>query len=237
MTKVCPKCGEEKEIKEYGVSLSKKSGLKSRCKKCLSIDKKLANSRNGENIKIYKRAYYKKKKQEKDKLNPTKPKVIACPEFKVCKKCNKDKSIGEFAKCSEYRHGVLNNCKECMSEYIKAYKKQNKEKVKGYKMSDNEREYNISYRKLYISKLKNGYVRGIAKGRFGDDAIIGDVLEIIRNSILIKRIKKAISDSSDSKICSKCKQLKNKDMFLMQKNGTYRSCCNLCKNEYKRNHK
>jgi hypothetical protein len=52
-------------------------------------------------------------------------------QFKICSKCKKLLSISEFNKNKKYIDGLTSYCKNCMKEYGKIYRFENKEKIKG----------------------------------------------------------------------------------------------------------
>lgn len=63
--------------------------------------------------------------------------------MKICKKCNAQKSLDEFPKCSRNKDGLHSNCKPCINLINKVYRDSNKEAFNA-----NRRQYykdNIEY--------------------------------------------------------------------------------------------
>lgn len=63
MTKVCTKCGVEKELSEYGKKKSGKNGIASKCKSCYKEYYKEYNKNNKEHIKENRKEYRKNNKE------------------------------------------------------------------------------------------------------------------------------------------------------------------------------
>lgn len=57
-TKICSKCGIDKELSEFGKDKSKKSGYKSQCKKCVYEREKVYKIKNSNLISLKRRKYY-----------------------------------------------------------------------------------------------------------------------------------------------------------------------------------
>lgn len=79
---------------------------------------------------------------------------------RICKKCNKEKSINKFPKRSDSQHR-RHECRDCISEWQRNYRKENKEKIKllsakwNYNISEKEAEklYNITNCQICNKKL------------------------------------------------------------------------------------
>lgn len=63
---------------------------------------------------------------------------------KVCKKCEKEKSLDEFSKCKAYKDGKQPYCKACNKKHNDKYNEKN-------------REYFKEYTKQYIAENKEHY--------------------------------------------------------------------------------
>lgn len=50
--------------------------------------------------------------------------------MKICSKCNKEKTLGEFNKRKAAKDGLLSNCKECQTEYTRRHYSSNKDYYK-----------------------------------------------------------------------------------------------------------
>ena len=94
----------------------------------------------------YKKAYYEANKKPKIDNKP-----VAKDGYKFCTKCGEEKHLEAFYKGSQ--------CKECVAEYTREYKKQNKEKQVEYsrKYQQENKEKIAKYKKeLYQSKKEIG---------------------------------------------------------------------------------
>jgi hypothetical protein len=79
---------------------------------------------------------------------------------KICKKCNVLKNIDSFSKQKTNKDGYKNNCKKCIAEYGKKYRKQNLEKER--ERVNNYYKQNKLKRLEYFSEnrdKKNEYAR------------------------------------------------------------------------------
>lgn len=63
-TKVCSKCGEEKNISEFYKRKDNKDGYRNDCKKCLNQKCEIYRENNPEKLKKYKQEYFKKNKEK-----------------------------------------------------------------------------------------------------------------------------------------------------------------------------
>jgi hypothetical protein len=91
-TKICTKCGVEKDVGEFCKDKHKKSGVVSHCKEC-------------------KRKEYWADSSKKHRVN------YDCePGLKICHKCGSKKSISEFGKNKSNKDGFSHTCKECLKE-------------------------------------------------------------------------------------------------------------------------
>jgi len=48
----------------------------------------------------------------------------------ICNKCNLEKDLELFSKSAKYKNGRRNTCKQCHSDYMVSYYKNNPDKVK-----------------------------------------------------------------------------------------------------------
>lgn len=71
--------------------------------------------------------------------------------MKQCTKCKKQKDIFKFSKNKSQKDGYCGWCKSCISDYLKNYGKDKKEKRKKYM-----KEYNKKY-KIFLQKQKKEY--------------------------------------------------------------------------------
>jgi hypothetical protein len=86
-TKVCSRCHEEKPKTEFGIRSDRKSGIQSCCKDC-----------------EHKRKYPNSERRIKQ---------ICKDGFKICPHCGKEKSLDEFHKRNDRKHGFTAWCREC----------------------------------------------------------------------------------------------------------------------------
>ena len=89
MTKVCSKCGVEKDIEEFGKDSSKSTGVHSQCKAC------------AKEARIYRRLHPKAHRPE--------PK----DGHKYCTKCGEEKPFSEFTPSKVTKSGYGSWCKKC----------------------------------------------------------------------------------------------------------------------------
>jgi len=125
ITKVCSKCGVEKDASDFGRWSVSKDGLAPKCKLC-------------------KREYdreYNKQRENIPKLN-----ILS----KICSKCKLEKDKSEFPKNANTKTGLYAWCRCCQEQYNKKYKLEHKAEIKvqrrEYKATHKEeiREYNKS---------------------------------------------------------------------------------------------
>jgi len=73
-TKVCTKCGKDKDIEDFGVKSSAKDGRKSRCKECRNEDNRTYRHATPEKQKAREQAY---RKNNRDKVRKAKREYVA----------------------------------------------------------------------------------------------------------------------------------------------------------------
>lgn len=111
MEKRCTKCGETKDISEFGVDNKAKDGHFYWCRECAK-----ANSRK----------YYYANSNPKNRISE-KP-CTKCGE-KCCTKCGETKDIGEFGVDNKAKDGLFGWCKECARADKRRYYRENREKM------------------------------------------------------------------------------------------------------------
>lgn len=115
-TKICSKCGEEKDINEFRKNkYNKNDGYRLECKDC---------------SKKYLRENYEKNKELK--------KIVI--ETKICSKCEIEKEINQFFKDKYKRSGYRSICKECSRLYCLENEESRKKWHKEHKVERNIRE-------------------------------------------------------------------------------------------------
>lgn len=116
-TKVCSKCGEEKDIDEFSNNKSRRDGKLEQCKECARM--------------------YQIELRKTIKLNNlTNPPEH--PEKIKCSCCKQEKSTSEFYSDFSRKLGVSNKCKECSKILGKSRYEKTSEYVK-----QRQREYNL----------------------------------------------------------------------------------------------
>jgi hypothetical protein len=128
--KVCIKCGEDKPISEYYIRNKKTMNYYTRCKNCLSGQKKIYYEKNKESVKNRVKNY-----RELNKVNVKEREK----EYR-----NKNK---EKIKLYKKNYKLLN--KEILKEKNKEYRNRNKTLIKNYKENNKE----------ILRKKNNEYVR------------------------------------------------------------------------------
>lgn len=73
--------------------------------------------------------------------------------MKRCCKCGVEKHESEFSHDRQRKDGYQSWCKECRQEYIKVYRKENKEKISEYLRENKKRQ--LEYQKVHYRKNKD----------------------------------------------------------------------------------
>ena len=147
-TKVCKKCGIEKELNEFQKDRTRKSGYRTPCKVCISSRKKLRKEgrkegREESQIVIEKIVIEGIEYIGELKTNVANTNYLEVSNFivaKVCSKCNCWKTIEEgFSKHKCGVGGTRSYCRECDRNVLAKWKKNNPEKVSGWYANNRER--------------------------------------------------------------------------------------------------
>ncbi len=94
--KICNVCKCEKEIDDFSIERSLKSGRRNRCKECCR-----------KKSKKYREIYYNQHQNGE---------IEYILDNKICKICDVEKNIKEFRFCKYFSNGYSNICKKCMLE-------------------------------------------------------------------------------------------------------------------------
>jgi 5-methylcytosine-specific restriction endonuclease McrA len=113
-TKICTKCGVEKDVGEFAKHSNSKDGLQYWCKEC------------------------KRKNHMENKDKPKKQKRVSnIPGMKICSRCGEEKSTDLFSIDRIHGDGLRCNCKECdkkfeisRKDYMKKYREENDDEIK-----------------------------------------------------------------------------------------------------------
>ena len=106
--KQCTKCKKWKDESEFSKQLSRKDGLRSWCKKCVSE---------------YSHKYYRRNRKSVKKHYSYEEchRVVKGVKEKRCTKCKKWKDESEFSKQRTSKDGLRPWCKKCEREYTRKY--------------------------------------------------------------------------------------------------------------------
>jgi len=155
-TKICSKCGIEKEFNEFDKDKNAKLGLSSHCKLCCSLNK--YNRLRKKNKKLGKRTQIPTLLARQNRLNGV----------KYCPKCHETKSVEEFSNSKNSNSGKASHCKECCKVLSKSHSK-DKRRIKyernKEKLLDNnlKRDFDISlqaYKIMLANQQGKCYICG-----------------------------------------------------------------------------
>ena len=139
MTKKCTRCGEEKDINEFGPKKASPDGHHTRCRKCTNAEK---------------REYLHRPKKEKEVI----------PEgFHKCSKCEEIKPVERFHKRAKCKDGYSNVCLDCDNKYNRKWVEENRDqhlstRRKYYQNNiDRERKRVLAYHRKNYTKVYAKY--------------------------------------------------------------------------------
>lgn len=145
----CTKCDELKNSQDFAKDKYKKSGLKSCCKKCISIADKKRNSLKPQSILT--------------KINNKKNIELLKKGNKKCTSCGSVKPISEYKKRKDTTTGLRAKCNDCVYEQRKSYRKNNKEEIKINKKEyyiENKKDISIKDKKYRLGNKEKIAIRG-----------------------------------------------------------------------------
>jgi hypothetical protein len=189
-TKVCSKCGEEKDVSEFSIRKNRKEGLQSTCKLC---DKEY-RLKNIEKRKEIAKKYRLKNIEE----NKKKDIMDSVNDKKFCTGCKQDKYFTEFYKDKSRKNGLRDRCKSCDKKRSKLYAFNN------YQIGRNahlKRTYNITIKQYHqIYKDQNGYcaICGNTKGNNKVFHVDHDHLTGKVRGLLCNKCNKSLGGFQDS---------------------------------------
>ena len=164
--------------------------------------------------------------------------------FKVCSKCKTEKPYEQFHKDKRRKDGIQSKCKECVREYDKKYRQENKEKLKE-RLKNRRKENKEKFReweKNKYNKHKNKILEKSKKYREEHKEAIserGKKYYEENKEVIIERVHKYNQENRE-KISEKNKKYyeENKEK-INEKNKKYREenreSLNEWKNEYIKN--
>jgi hypothetical protein len=167
-TRTCTKCQLELPPTEFYTKGGGRSGLSSRCKRCVLGDctayrethkeqdaevHRLWRENNREYVSAKAKSWYQKMKLVFETV------VREIPEMKVCGVCKKEKSSDVFSRRKASKDGLAALCKECASERdrtrYEAYRLENIARVKEYNSRpENKARQAIRRREYQKNRLK-----------------------------------------------------------------------------------
>lgn len=149
--KACKKCGNKKSLEEFAKDCTKKDGLRTTCRECVST--------------------YNKTRYSGRTTTPVKE--------VVCTQCKTLKSSDQFTLNKSNKSGLQSACKACVNKNVKIYKKNNpqifvQKNQEWYQNHvEQKRAYNARYRKNNPKRIShyNGARRARKKGALGEHTI------------------------------------------------------------------
>jgi len=128
--------------------------------------------------------------------------------MKKCSKCGELKSFSEFHKKKCSKDGLQSQCKKCIKEYRKEYRKNNKDRIKEYRENNKEKikERQKEYRENNKEKInkqqkeyyENNYVRKWCSSTIRDHKKCGYIV-----NITIDELYDIVKDEPSCEICGK----------------------------------
>ena len=147
MTKKCTRCGEEKELEEFGSKKSSIDGRDTRCKKCLAEIKREWVAR------------------------PKKEKEVIQDGFHKCSKCGEIKPIETFHKRARCKDGYSHTCLVCDNKYNAEWKEEHRDQHLATRRAwynaniETERKRILAYHKKNYKVLYAKYREWVANNR------------------------------------------------------------------------
>lgn len=144
-TKICRKCGEEKELAFFSKDKNCSDGRKPYCKQCVSLQSAEYREKYRDEINRRKRISYEKSKSRKAERTA----AALAQVVKICAECGAEKPVSEFYE--KGNGGLSSRCKSCEANAQKRFREENKERIRERKRGYNARnkskidEYNRRY--------------------------------------------------------------------------------------------
>lgn len=192
MTKVCSKCGVEKDIEEFVPRAKNLDGREGRCKDCIKECARVnaEKRRRARGCKIYK-SY---------------PETTDTHKF--CSKCGRILPLNQFYKASSAKDGLFHKCKDCTNEAGKLYYQENKdtvdqrhraysEKTKHTRASK-QKAYSDSHKEATAKRSKEWYAKNKEKIKEREKQRIKDNPDVQIRRALRARIIHALNGDNKS---------------------------------------
>lgn len=197
--KTCISCKQDKNLSMFYISKQTTDGYRGNCKKCLYL-KNIARKESNpvKRSQQIKKSYQKKTKKLKFLRESYSQKELDIlfkkPTVKICKSCNKKKSINEFNKDNRVINGYRNSCKECGKIKGKEYYKNNSEKEKKRKKeyeknnksirnNRNKIKYKTNLKYMLIQKMRDLLRRCMKNKIDKTQSILGYTYEQLKQRI------------------------------------------------------
>jgi len=128
--------------------------------------------------------------------------------MKTCTKCNEERELNEFTKCSRNKNGLHHCCKICLKEYRSEnkdrireygnkYRSENKEKIKEYFSKLDRTEYVSNYNKNY-KIINREYINNYYSNRKRNDPFFKFKLSV--RNLIYNSYKRKFSEKSKKTI-------------------------------------
>jgi hypothetical protein len=137
MTKICARCGEEKDVRQFRPRKDSRDGLRNECKQCYkksynhgSYAKKYCDTHK-EQVSERRRKYYELHYQHKGFHTVFKTDDDG-DILKRCCKCGQWFTVDNYYSCRGQTHGIASMCKECGKKKSKDFRNKNREYFKEY---------------------------------------------------------------------------------------------------------
>ena len=195
-TKVCTKCGEEKELNSFHKNKRSKDGYSQHCKMCRSP------------------------------LNREIEKQDLSGGYKKCSRCGESKFLDEFDKRPKSRLGYYSACKKCLSEHYKRERREDSpEKYIKYDLRNNliEVDYHKLCNKCLEFKLFEDFSLNKNK-KDGLNVTCKDCIsKFVRNIEHSRKYSKGYWEENKEELLEYHKEyrIKNKDKILKNKKRYY----------------
>jgi transposase-like protein len=153
--------------------------------------------------------------------------------MKLCKECNKEKSLSEFYAHKEMSDGVLNKCKDCVKARVHKHRDKNIEKIREYDKSRMNRPERVKARKDYIKTEAGKKAKQKAQVNYKNKYPLKYAAHVVtRNAIRDGNLKKMFACS----VCSSQEKVEaHHDDYT--KPLDVRWLCEKCHKEWHRNNK
>lgn len=155
-TKLCPKCGKSKSIKDFFKSKSTKDGFQTLCKSCIKLHQ--------ENIKKF--------NSEKKGLSKLKT--------KKCSQCNEEKPVHQFSIRMDQKVGYSPYCKECSKKYYKPYSDDKREYLRIYRNSRRAKDPMFKLNSNFSRMIRNSLING-KSGRSWEKVVGYTLLKLVEH--------------------------------------------------------